>query len=130
MSEDTNQYEGWPMGDLLETLTGTKKDLKKANDEVTRLNKQKDALEQAIIKAMQEMGLTQIKNEYGTISITETIYAQIEDLDVFYEHIMSTEQPWLLQKRPNVTAYRELLAQGEQVPGLKPFTKRTLTVRK
>lgn len=118
------------LGEMLSEYSETKKKYKRINDELHRVGALKDAYETVIINKLQEMGLTQIKNEYGTISIAEDVYAQIEDLDVFYQHILETEQPFLLQKRPNLTAFRELLAKGEGVPGLKPFTRRRLIVCK
>ena len=68
---------------------------------------------------MQEQGLDKISNDICTISLKTEVVPTVEDWDSLHEHITETNQFELLQKRMSATAYRELVATGFDVPGVK-----------
>ena len=68
---------------------------------------------------MQEQGLDKISNDGCTVSLKTDIVPTVEDWDQLYDHVVTTKQFELLQKRMSATAYRELLATGIDVPGVK-----------
>jgi hypothetical protein len=65
-----------------------------------------------------------------TASITEVVLPQVVDWDAVYEHIKESGDFYLLQKRPAAAAFRELIDSGETVPGMEPYTKRSISLRK
>ena len=69
------------------------------------------------------------KGVKASVSISENVIPVVKDWDSFYGYILETKQPYLLERRPSVSSFRELLESGVEVPGLQPFTKRTLNIR-
>lgn len=65
----------------------------------------------------------------ASASISETVVADIEDFDALTKYVKRTGHFHLFQRRVSDPAFRELLEQKGAVPGLKPFTKRTLNLR-
>lgn len=62
-------------------------------------------------------------------SISESVVAEIEDFDTFWAFARKNNYGHLFQRRVSDPAFRELLEKKGSVPGLKPFTKRTLNLR-
>ena len=78
-----------------------------------------NALEAEIAADMERQGLTQTGNDVCTISLKTEVVPTVEDWDALWEHIFDTRQTELLQKRMSATAYRELLAMAQAVPGVR-----------
>ena len=68
---------------------------------------------------MEDQGLDQIANDVCTVSKKIDVVPTVEDWDVVHQHILDTKQFELLQKRMSATAYRELLAMSQSVPGVR-----------
>jgi len=83
-----------------------------------------------LLKLLDDQGMLKATTDAGTASITETIVPQVIDWDALHAHIQTTGEFYLLQKRPAAAAYRELQDSGIDVPGVEPFTKRTISLRK
>jgi hypothetical protein len=79
---------------------------------------------------LDEQGMRKASTADGTASITEVVVPQVVDWDMVYEHIQSTGDFYLLQKRPAAAAFRELHESGEVIPGMEPYTKRSISLRK
>ena len=54
-----------------------------------------------------------------TVSLKNEIVPTVEDWDTLQEHIAKTNQFELMHKRVSATAYREAVAAGMDVPGVK-----------
>ncbi|MGR5253615.1 hypothetical protein ACPV5S_15565 [Vibrio astriarenae] len=68
--------------------------------------------------------------EIGTISVKEEDVPQVDDWDAVYRYIHAEQAFYLLSRRLLAAPYRELLEQGQDVPGTSPTTVRKLSVRK
>ena len=92
------------------------------------------SLEMELIVRFGEQGMKKasIDLDEGTVtaSITEVVLPQVVDWDAVYEHIKKTGDFYLLQKRPAAAAFRELTDSGEVVPGMEPYTKQSISLRK
>jgi len=88
------------------------------------------SLEMELIIRLDEQGMLKASTDAGTASITETILPNVVDWDALFEHIKTTGDFYLLQKRPAAAAFRELQAAGIEVPGLEPYTQRAISLRK
>jgi hypothetical protein len=88
------------------------------------------SLEEELMGRLDEQGMMQAKVGAGTASITEVIVPNVVDWDALQAHIQETGDFHLLQKRPAAAAFRELNASGESIPGMEPFNKRTISLRK
>ena len=105
--------------DLLTELAKTKREIKNLQEAEKLYKKTQRELETQIVIRMQEQGLDKVSNDLCTISIKQEIVPTVENWDDVHEHIVKTNQFELLQKRMSATAYRELIALGMDVPGVK-----------
>jgi len=88
------------------------------------------SLEMELLVRLEEQGMKKASTDDGTASITEVVLPQVVDWDAVYAHIKETDSFYLLQKRPAAAAFRELLDSGEEVPGMEPYTKKSISLRK
>jgi hypothetical protein len=107
------------LNDLLAETAKVRNQIKVVQSEEKLLKSQQRELESQISIRMQEQGLDKISNDICTISLKNEIVPTVEDWDSLHEHITDTKQFELLQKRVSATAYRELIAAGMDVPGVK-----------
>ncbi len=96
---------------------------------VEDLKKQITDLENDIRDAMDAQGLIESKSAVGKVTLSSSVYPKTEDWDKFAEFIYENRYIHLLERRPAVLAYRELLLMGREVPGVLPYTKRKVTFK-
>lgn len=114
------------MIDKLEALREKKRDaaekLKVAEDAY-------NALQQTLIERLQTEGMASASGKKATVSLSNTIVANMVDWDSFTAYVKKTGYFHLLQRRVSDPAFRELLEAKGKVPGLEPFTKVKLNHR-
>lgn len=94
------------------------------------LKKQYDELEGEIMRRLEAEDTIQGKSKTATATISSVTIPTIEDWDAFAEYVYNNNALYMIEKRPSSAAFRELLAQGEEVPGLKPFIKQSISLRR
>ena len=107
------------LNDLLVETTKLRAAIKEIQSKEKELKAQQREIDSQISIRMQEQGLDKISNYGCTVSLKTDIVPTVEDWDQLYDHVVTTKQFELLQKRMSATAYRELLATGMDVPGVK-----------
>ena len=107
------------LDDKMNMLNDTRQELKKLQAQEKALKDTQNYLEAEIAADMTKQGLTQTGNDVCTISIKTEVVPTVENWDALWEHIFDTRQSELLQKRMSATAYRELLAMAQTVPGVR-----------
>ena len=107
------------LDDKMNMLTNTRAKLKTLLNQEKELKQVQNALEAEIAADMESQGLTQTGNDACTISLKTETVPTVEDWDVLHQHISDTGRFELLQKRMSATAYRELLAMAQTVPGVR-----------
>ena len=108
------------LDDKMNMLADTRLQLKQLLEQEKKLKQVQNALEAEIAADMERQGLTQTGNDACTISLKTEVVPTVENWDALWEHIFDTRQSELLQKRMSATAYRELLAMAQAVPGVSP----------
>ena len=88
------------------------------------------AAEVVLMETMAREGVEKSTGKFATVSISENIVANVVDWDELWKYIIKTKQTHLLQKRASDPAIRELFELGKNVPGVEPFKKRKLNMRK
>jgi hypothetical protein len=88
------------------------------------------SLELELLVRLDEQGMEKASTEDGTASISKTVLPQVVDWDEFYKYMIENEALYLLQRRPAAAAFRELNDSGQKVPGVEPYTQRTIGLRK
>lgn len=88
------------------------------------------SLETELITRLDEQDMDKASTADGTASISETVLPQVVDWDAFYEYMKEEDALHLLQRRPAAAAFRELNDSGVAIPGVDPYTQRTIGLRK
>lgn len=113
--------------DALYTLREQKREL---NQQIKEIDENYSQIESKLIAMLQEQEMDTGKSKLASATISTSIVPNVDDWEAFYAFIVETNQPFLLERRPSVTAYRDLLQAGEEIPGVEPFTKVSLSLRK
>lgn len=117
------------INELIEARAKVKDAIAGLNSELKELNKSKDDLDYKLLTQLDEQGLSRTANDKASVSINQDTVPDVTDWDALYQHINSTKDYSLLQRRVSSTAYKELLKLGEDVPGLQPREIRRINFR-
>lgn len=117
------------INDLIEKRAEIKRETELLNVRLKDLKSAQDEIDLALLKKMDAEGLSRTANGDYSVSINEDTVPDVEDWDALYNHIISTRDFSLIQRRVSSTAYKELLKLGEGVPGLSPRTIRKINFR-
>ena len=83
-----------------------------------------------LVKKLEEVGTTTARGSYASATIAETTVPAIDDWGLVQKYIMDNDALYLVHKRISSGAWKELLDTGEIVPGITPFTSKTISLRK
>jgi glucosamine 6-phosphate synthetase-like amidotransferase/phosphosugar isomerase protein len=111
---------------LIEQLGDLRAQKKRLDYESRQITTRIETKEREIMEAMDNQEITESGSAAGKVSLGEAVYPQVTDWDAVYKFIHENEYYHCLEKRFAVLAYREILGQGNSVPGVVPFTKRKL----
>lgn len=116
--------------DLIKERQAVTEQLRAANNLVKQIKEQQDDLDRLLMWKMDKTGVTRVGNDDASVSIGTDVVADVTDWESVYQHIQSTGDFSLIQRRVSSTAYRELLNMGENVPGMQPREIRRINFRK
>lgn len=88
------------------------------------------AAEVVLMETMKAEGVDKSTGKLATVSISSTIAANVVDWDTFWAFVYKNKFGHLLQKRVSDPAVRELFETKGKVPGVEPYTKEKLNLRK
>lgn len=117
------------INELIEARAKVKDAMAGLNSELKELRQTQDDLDYKLMTQLDEQGLSRTANDKASVSINSDTVPDVTDWDALYEHINSTKDYSLLQRRVSSTAYKELLKLGEGVPGLQPREIRRINFR-
>lgn len=89
------------------------------------------AVEERLMSKMEAANLDKMTGKKGTVSITSSVVATVNDWDAFHAWIAKTKNFQVLQRRVSDPAWREVVehSKGKNPPGTEPFSKRRLNLR-
>ena len=105
--------------DLLTELHATRALIRDVQTQEKDLKMKQRELESQIAIKLQQEGIDKVSNDVCTLSLKAEVVPTVEDWDQFFEYLKETGQFELMQKRMSATAYRELIAMGVDIPGVK-----------
>lgn len=114
---------------LINSLCDLKRSKKTLESELKSLETQILNVEKDLMTAMDAEGILESKSGIGKVTIGESVYPHVEQWDQFSQFILDNGYLHLLERRPAVLAYRELISMGKPVPGVLPYTKRKITFK-
>jgi hypothetical protein len=118
------------LGEMIDRMYEIKLEKAELNKLVQALTDESDKIQAEVLARLQEEEMDSAKSKRASATVSKSIVPSVTDWDAFGNYIISTGDLFLLEKRPSVTAYRDLLQAGESIPGVEPFTKVTLALRK
>ena len=117
------------INELIEERSSVKTEMAELNSQLKELRSKQDELDFQLITKLDEQGLSRTANDKASVSINQDTVPDVIDWDALYEHINTTKDYSLLQRRVSSTAYKELLKLGEEIPGLQPREIRRINFR-
>ena len=124
------EKETMSVNQLINERADIKGQMDQLNKELKELRAESDYLDVLLLKKMDAEGVSRTANDAASVSINEDTVPNVDDWDELYNHVTSTGDFSLLQRRVSSTAYKEMLKMGEAVPGLSPRTVRRVNFRK
>jgi len=118
------------LGKAIDKLHALREKKRLLEDEIKTIRQTMEEEEINIFAMLEEQEIPGARGHTATVSITNSVVPIIENDEIFFDHVLTTGDIHLLERRPSVRAYREMIEAGEEIPGLRPFTRRTLSLRK
>jgi molecular chaperone GrpE (heat shock protein) len=118
------------IGQSIDKLYSLREEKRELKQQIKEIDETYSQIESNLISMLQEQEMDTGKSKLASATISTSIVPAVDDWEAFYGFIVESNQPFLLERRPSVTAYRDLLQAGEEVPGVSPFTKVSLSLRK
>lgn len=117
------------IGAKIDQLHALREQKRALEEQIKQLSGQMDVLENDLIDQMDTEGVSKSTGNSATVSITTSDKPSVEDWDAFYAYIHRHKYYHLLERRPSVTSWRELMETKGKIPGVVPFTQRKLNIR-
>lgn len=116
-------------GQDIDELFELREKKRKLEASIKDLEGQAALIEERLMEGMNASGLDKMTGRKASVSISETVVANVEDWDAFLAWIYKNKAGHLLQRRVSDPAWREMVEIKKAVPGTQPFTKKRLNLR-
>jgi hypothetical protein len=107
------------INELINELADARESINSLDEKRKGFVQKKMDLESRLVAVMEDQGIDRTANDRATISVKTETMPSAEDWDQIYKHILATEQFELLHRRLSAQAFREILALGQAVPGVR-----------
>jgi hypothetical protein len=77
---------------------------------------------------MEEQGVSKSTGSLATASVYDSVKPSVQDWDAFWDYIWRHKHFHLLDRRPSVNGCREIFEKEGTIPGVVPFTKRSVRI--
>lgn len=126
------QYAPTTIGGMADELYNIRERKRLLLEQIERLDAQAQLLEASLMARLDDEQTTKGQGHLASISITESVVGRVSDWDALFAFVAANNAFHLLQRRTSDPAIREMfqLKGNEAVPGVEPFTKRKLNIRR
>ena len=107
------------INELINELADARESINSLDEKRKGFVQKKMDLESRLVAVLEDQGIDRTANDRATISVKTETMPSAEDWDQIYKHILATEQFELLHRRLSAQAFREILALGQVVPGVR-----------
>lgn len=118
------------LGDKLDELNELRDRKRELNAELKELDERYKALEWEIIQDLDQQGTDMSRTPRVSASIGEQVVPNAVDWDEVQEYIRANDAQYLYERRLASGPCNELWQAGETIPGVEPFTRRKINLRK
>jgi hypothetical protein len=88
------------------------------------------AIQQELLTRFNEIGTDYARGSMASASITETVVPNIDDWGQVADWVMENDALYLLHRRVLSGAWKELRDAGTDVPGIEPYTRTAISLRR
>ena len=117
------------IGGLIDQMSAVRENRRTLAAQDKELEAEISELEKQLIDLMDAEGQTKATGHSASASISENMVFNTTDWNVFMAYLIKTKQGHLVQRRVSAPAVLELFTSKGVVPGLEPFTKRSINLR-
>ena len=117
------------IGSLIDGMNGLRELRREIAAQDADLKKQYDAAETQLIELLDQQNTSKGAGRTASASVSETVVFNPVDWEAFMDYLIKTKQKHLVQRRVSAPAVLELFTIKGKVPGLEPFTKRSINLR-
>ncbi len=125
----TERLNPMTLGQATDKMWALREEKRKLGVEEKRIDGELKELETTIFGLLDAQDTRKAEGKKASVSIGEVVVGNVEDWDALWPYIAKNKYFHLVQKRVSDPGLRELWEKGKVVPGVQPFTKRTLSVR-
>lgn len=118
------------LGELASERHALRDEKRKLNEQLKEVDAQLKDNELELLEALDAAGVEATKAAGISLSISEQVVPSVTDWDAFYGYIKANDAMYMLERRAASAAFREAHQAGLDVPGVEPFTKRSINMRK
>lgn len=95
------------------------------------IDRNKARIQQLLLAKMNELGVDGVRTKSGTVSKVEKVRPVVTDWPAFWDYVIETKNPGLLQKRVSATAVvAEMEELDAPLPGVRLDSEYTIRVRR
>lgn len=98
--------------------------------QVKEVNAKIAACNDWLLDKLKEVGTTTARGQNASATITESIVPNIEDWGAVSDWIIENDGVYLVHRRISAGPWKELMDAGTVVPGIAPYTKTSISLRK
>ena len=117
------------MGALIDKMSTVRDQRRIVAEQDKKLKEEYDGLEIQLMDVFDKQATSKGEGKKASASVSNSIIPNVVDWDAFYAYILKNKFTHLLQRRPSTEACRELFETKGKIPGVEPFTKRTINLR-
>jgi hypothetical protein len=116
-------------GAMIDQLWAAREEKRRLEAQVKEVEVVAKDIEDQILGRMEAEGMDKATGKKGSVSITTSVVADVQDWDVLYPYIAKNKFWHLLHKRVSDPGFRELWDAGKKTPGVLPFTRKKINLR-
>lgn len=120
------------MGGLIDRLFHLRERKRLLQEEIKVIDSESALHEATLMARMDDEQTRRSEGKFATVTISESVVGRVSDWDKFFAFVGRKKLWHLLQRRTSDPAVREMFQMkgDDAVPGVEPFTKRTLNLRR
>lgn len=126
----TAQLQPQPLGAMIDKFYDLREQKRQTDAESAKISAEMNALEAEILQRLDADASTMSRGSKASAILVEAVVPQVTDWEQFYEYILDNNAFHLLQRRASIAPFREMHEAGEEIPGVSPYNRRTISLRK
>lgn len=108
---------------LRERKRGLQQQIKEVDAEYSEVHTQ-------LLSLLSQVGTDYARGALASATVTEQVVPHIDDWEAVAEWVKDNDGLYLMHRRISVGPWRELRNAGVDIPGVEPFTKRDISLRR